>query len=1059
MRIRRLEIERYGHWHDVAVDLAPRGLTVLYGPNETGKSSLVRFIRGMLYGFRSQDGLSSGARPQLAGCGGELHLESDGSELALRRSLGSGGLVELRRPGSVIADPEPTLNALLGGVSRDVFERVFAIGLSELQELATLNGREVAEYVYDTSLGDDGEQVMAALRRAEANRQLLLDPAGGSAGLAYWQNAVREIDDRLEACAADESRCASLEREQSKLRARIAEQEWRRSGLRDQLRGHAFLEKVWVPWNRQRRLRLELAALPDVDGFPEDGSERLRGIEAGLREIRAQHERWQAHRQQVRDEWRQLQDEVAFGQHADEIRRLLREHEWLSAAEAELPAIRARGDAAQQQLEELRRDLGAGWTDGRLDAAQTDAGTAVALFTQAARYRTAARKRARAIRAYRKSSSELQRRNAELANSLSDFPGADLREAGEEVRRELDGLSELQRLRARQESLLEMLATVDAEAQAADARRDLPAHFYPALASLGIAGVGLVVAGAWRFIAGGSLHAALVGAIFVLLGVCCGGITWTIRQRFEPSETDGDRWQDRQRKLRADLDELEHRMELLADCQATDGPAVPDDELRIAGFDGVDDVSDGEQIAERIDVLTRRLSDLGAIQERERELAERSADQSRRRQRIRLLQRNASQARRDWCAALKKAGLEESVRVAASLETWRAVDLAKQAQRALRESEMDVERIESAIEQFSRRVQELARELGEAEEDVSTAQLLAHWRTSLESVVLASERREAAKLEWRRLRSEQKSIRRRRRELRESRRELLASVGAASRAEFQRLDAAWRRRSELESLVDEANEELREAAAAEPELAIVEDDLREYDGPGNRDAIETIETELSDLENDLRDDHQQLGRIEQELAGLREDRTLIELRFERAQAEAELERVAGELAGIKLAEQALEEWRAELESERQPATLRSAARYLQQLTAGRYQRVWAPLGEQTLVIDDDDRQSIRVDQLSSGTREQVFLAIRLALIDEFVRSGASLPIVLDDVFVNFDQRRTEAAVQTVIDYASDGRQLLLLTCHQHLVRLFEKAGATTVRLPESGNLFDRRRVG
>ena len=67
--------------------------------------------------------------------------------------------------------------------------------------------------------------------------------------------------------------------------------------------------------------------------------------------------------------------------------------------------------------------------------------------------------------------------------------------------------------------------------------------------------------------------------------------------------------------------------------------------------------------------------------------------------------------------------------------------------------------------------------------------------------------------------------------------------------------------------------------------------------------------------------------------------------------------------------------------------------------------------------------------------------------------------MLDDLFVNFDQQRTEAAVRTVVNYAADGRQLLLLTCHQHLVKLFEAVGVTTVRLPEQESLHDRRRVG
>ena len=70
-----------------------------------------------------------------------------------------------------------------------------------------------------------------------------------------------------------------------------------------------------------------------------------------------------------------------------------------------------------------------------------------------------------------------------------------------------------------------------------------------------------------------------------------------------------------------------------------------------------------------------------------------------------------------------------------------------------------------------------------------------------------------------------------------------------------------------------------------------------------------------------------------------------------------------------------------------------------------------------------------------------------------------LPVVLDDVVVNFDQMRTEAAVETLMDFAGGGRQVLLFTCHRHLAQLFETAGATPIRLPEPSLPVERRNVG
>jgi hypothetical protein len=58
-----------------------------------------------------------------------------------------------------------------------------------------------------------------------------------------------------------------------------------------------------------------------------------------------------------------------------------------------------------------------------------------------------------------------------------------------------------------------------------------------------------------------------------------------------------------------------------------------------------------------------------------------------------------------------------------------------------------------------------------------------------------------------------------------------------------------------------------------------------------------------------------------------------------------------------------------------------------------------------------------------------------------------LPMILDDVFVNFDQQRAAIAAKVLMDFAADGHQLLLFTCHQHLADAFQELGVPPTRLP------------
>jgi uncharacterized protein YhaN len=120
------------------------------------------------------------------------------------------------------------------------------------------------------------------------------------------------------------------------------------------------------------------------------------------------------------------------------------------------------------------------------------------------------------------------------------------------------------------------------------------------------------------------------------------------------------------------------------------------------------------------------------------------------------------------------------------------------------------------------------------------------------------------------------------------------------------------------------------------------------------------------------------------------------------------------------------------------------------LTENKYVRVWAPLGEELLRVDAAGGRTFDVALLSRGTREQLFLALRLALVRSYARRGVELPLALDDVLVNFDARRTRAAARLLRDYANEGQQLLVFTCHEHVADMFRALSVPVFTLPEQG---------
>jgi uncharacterized protein YhaN len=189
------------------------------------------------------------------------------------------------------------------------------------------------------------------------------------------------------------------------------------------------------------------------------------------------------------------------------------------------------------------------------------------------------------------------------------------------------------------------------------------------------------------------------------------------------------------------------------------------------------------------------------------------------------------------------------------------------------------------------------------------------------------------------------------------------------------------------------------------------------------------------------------GELKREQSFLAEDRSLAERQLDLGIVERQLAEARHCWREHAAVSRVLERIRADYEAHRQPETLGEASRYMARLTSGQYRRIWTPLAHDVLLVENADGQSLPVDVLSRGTREQLFLSVRLALVATFARRGVNLPMVLDDVLVNFDVGRAQRAAEVLTEFAAAGHQLLFFTCHEHIWHMLNGLDADCRRLP------------
>ena len=1043
MRISEIEVDRFRIWRNLSLALDPSGINVVCGPNEAGKTTLMQFVRSILYGFSSfpdETGLN-GREEVSAPWQGSLRVVHKGRRLRIRRRSDDGNGSQLSVTGlKKRVAPQRVLAKLLGGTDERVFDDVFAIGLSELQQLATLDNQQVAERIYGLSLGPQGRGLLDAMSDVDQRREHLVNEDGGR--LAELFARYQKLPDVHAHPGAEREQHAELCLKRSELDSRIADLEHRQTNIRSELRGHRYLQRCQPPWKRARELQVELNGMPLVNELPANVFEELDGLESEIETAVRSRDRVTAEADQLRRQIDRVQINTKLESNEAAVLSVVEQAGWLNEIDERINATRERLGGLRHELQQATQQLGDEWTPERLES--VDAGPAAqARLMQAARgYQAALTRRARLRGLYRRCSKATRQQMLEHDEQMAALENQTIQEALEEEQQRLFRLQSLSRLRLRERELEQRRSMVDRLLQRVDAENVLPRWVDVSMAMIGFAGVALFVIGMLVWAANASMssaHAALAGAAFGLAGIMW--FTFRIGLRTHLDRQVNQRRHELHEESETAAEQLESvRNEIagLAELQTPSG--VP----QVTASPAQDELREIDAIHDSLG----RITELERLAETDEHIRSRRRRLSELRNRFRTARQQLDQDRQDWCGTLVEIGLQETIRVDDVFHEWQRVLDANGIRHRLHTAAPELEGLRRTFDSMQRQIEELGQRIGDTvRNDARPLEVLAAWKEQLD--VLNRDRLERDRLqrEESEKQTEAAGFQARMDELATQQSTLLSRAGATTREELVQRSEWIELRRELESDLATVREELQEVAESEPDIALVEDDLIAWERDETETSIATLEQENEALKRDLSKAHEDLGGLRNRISELESGRSSMGARFERSRVAGDIHRAVEEWCSLQIAESVVDEMRREFERTTVSETLALASEQLENLTQGRYRRIWAPLGKHRLSVDDQYNRTLRVEDLSGGTREQMFLAIRLALVRGFADRGIELPMVLDDVLVNFDQTRTQAAVDSLLRFAAQGRQVLFLTCHTHLAGLFELRGVRPVWLP------------
>ncbi|RLQ87243.1 ATP-binding protein [Notoacmeibacter ruber] len=227
---------------------------------------------------------------------------------------------------------------------------------------------------------------------------------------------------------------------------------------------------------------------------------------------------------------------------------------------------------------------------------------------------------------------------------------------------------------------------------------------------------------------------------------------------------------------------------------------------------------------------------------------------------------------------------------------------------------------------------------------------------------------------------------------------------------------------------------------------LTESEVREAVQSEGEEAAHRAILELRDAKDAAQDKKQrlaqELGRLGQQLEGLRRRKGSELAAFRRQGAEERMEIAAHEWGRLKAASILLDAAMDRYAKSVPNTTLDGAANLFELLTDGAFSGLAEDLdaeGRPILLVTRNDGTRLPVNgTLSEGTRDQLYLALRLGWLKERAAQADLPPFVGDDLFASFDDQRTEAGLKA-LSSVSPSLQPILFTHHRAVVETARKA--------------------
>lgn len=1036
MKIKEMYIDGFGHFHDYTLRDLPPGLLIVKGPNEAGKSTLLAFIRRMLFGkppgrsFNPYEPLNGGEH------GGRLTVETDAG---IRYDIARQGKLDQYTIRNENGSPVTRgIELITGSADRDFYENVFAFGLEELYRFETLSEESVQNHVTGAGVGIKTCSIPVLQKTIKDEIQDIYKP--GARSRPWFMKTLKEItgtEKEIHALSKTQARYDGHQRDRRAGQEELSRLKGLRADIRHDLESRKRIAGIWEDWTTYQDKRNRLTGLPLVDAFPENGTHLLDSINERVQEredARAGKERELGN---LRIDRSAISLNTAVLEHESAIRSLERGLEKylsdLSARNTLTDELSRSGEDYQRNLASLNPD----WDDSTLLSfdSSPEAQSRVSGFRKDfSRYEEDLRILTNEAEQIRKERDAVvpQLRFIEDALEMSgDLPSPEILEREKKAIEELyTEVPDLDRRKAELEGILKEEAAAGERWKEVNAALTGTMPLWPAglMVAAGLLSLGLGAMG----------DSLLIGVGVMVLFVIAAGVYWSAVKKHESrqrgaanSDSSGEagsavlEWADVRQKKEDEVRKFEGRLTGLA---------------KTGGFSTIPSAASLNSRRSELERLSKRISER-EIQESDRrkletELAGRKSQLDAKLSGIADTKEALSILTAEWQKWLRDVSLPEGMLpdIAAGLfpKTEQLVALLYSNQKSAERLKV----LTNSVAEYESGVSSLVQNSGLLTCGSTEGDL--EYLVSCLGENLSNQRMvQDMDLSCRKLENEILGLTEEQDRLLAQKTALFAKAFAKDEEQFREYGRVWGERRDLMQSCETCKNAIARAAGKGTSYEEFTAQLETLDYAEVCGAITDLEDQLKVVDADIEDVTTSLGRISESLAQLeREDESAC-LESERLLLCEELNDHSREWAKRVIAGHILGKAVERYEKERQPAVIREATEIFSGISDGRYRRIIKPLDADGVLVEEAAGGRKAVGQLSRGTAEQLYLALRFGYITEFGKHDVPLPVVFDDILVNFDPVRKEKSCQAIAGLA-EKNQVFYFTCHPETAEMLKR---------------------